>query len=169
MTESDTHTGFELHAAVHVHADPHTVYDTVSDITRMGEWSPENTGGEWLTGTPGRPGSRFHGHNRMEELTWTTECEIVEAEPGSRFSWAVLTGAPDVTASVWSFEMSPGEDGGTELVQRYRLNTLPTGFRQALERLPDEEAAELMRQRREQLRDALHRTVRGIKETLENS
>ncbi|MGJ7909166.1 SRPBCC family protein [Actinopolyspora sp. H202] len=169
MTEPDTDTSFELHAAVHVHADPRTVYDTVSDITRMGEWSPENTGGEWLTDPPGQPGARFHGHNRMEELTWTTECQVLEAEPGSRFSWAVLTGAPDTDASVWSFEITPAEEGGAELVQRYRLSTLPTGFRQALEQLPEDESTELMRQRREQLREALWQTVRAVKETVENA
>jgi uncharacterized protein YndB with AHSA1/START domain len=34
-------------------ASPDALWKMVSDVTRMGEWSPENTGGEWLKGATG--------------------------------------------------------------------------------------------------------------------
>ena len=41
------------------------VWAMVSDLTRMGEWSPENEGGEWLRGAAGaQPGASFRGTNR---------------------------------------------------------------------------------------------------------
>ena len=33
-------------------------------LTRMGEWSPENIGGEWDHGGSGEVGDRSLGHNR---------------------------------------------------------------------------------------------------------
>ena len=39
-------------------------YDMVSDLRRMGEWSPENRGGAWIKGARGPAvGARFKGSN----------------------------------------------------------------------------------------------------------
>lgn len=40
----------ELQASRYVAATAGTVYDLVTDISRMGEWSPENQGGTWSDG-----------------------------------------------------------------------------------------------------------------------
>lgn len=45
-------------ATVTIDASPALLYDLTSDVTRMGEWSPECTSCEWID-TPGEPGSRF--------------------------------------------------------------------------------------------------------------
>ncbi|MDX6233621.1 MAG: hypothetical protein QOH68_2658, partial [Nocardioidaceae bacterium] len=37
-------------ARVQVDAAPEVLYDLVSDVTRMGEWSPETVHCEWLDG-----------------------------------------------------------------------------------------------------------------------
>jgi len=49
--------------SVTIEADRAVVYDLVSDITRMGTWSPECYHATWLT-TPPRAfvGARFVGH-----------------------------------------------------------------------------------------------------------
>jgi hypothetical protein len=39
--------GLHREASLDIHASPEAVYDLVSDLPRMGEWSPENIGGEW--------------------------------------------------------------------------------------------------------------------------
>lgn len=44
-------TSGEVH--VHVDAPPEIVYGVVSDVTRMGEWSPETVKCAWLDGAVG--------------------------------------------------------------------------------------------------------------------
>ena len=44
------------HASIEINASPETVYGMVSDITRMGEWSPEAVGGRWMDGGSGQVG-----------------------------------------------------------------------------------------------------------------
>ena len=46
--------GMHREASLEINASPETVYDLVSDLARMGEWSPENIGGEWQGGGSGK-------------------------------------------------------------------------------------------------------------------
>ncbi|MEP6624365.1 MAG: SRPBCC family protein, partial [Acidimicrobiia bacterium] len=74
-------------------APPEKVWSLVSDITRMGEWSPEARGGEWVKGASGPAvGARFKGRNARGKRSWSTDCHVVECEPGSRFAFAVSSG-----------------------------------------------------------------------------
>ncbi|MGJ7909167.1 SRPBCC family protein [Actinopolyspora sp. H202] len=167
MAEPEIDTRFELHAAVHVHADPRTVYDTVSDITRMGEWSPENTGGEWLD-PPGQPGARFHGHNRGDHRDWTTECEVLEADRPRLFSWGVHGSVNAAETSIWSFEITP-TDGGCLLTQRYVMSELRHGLRVQLAELSEQQAALFLARRRSRLEGGMRHTVRAVKRTIEQA
>jgi len=48
---------------VHIDAPAERVWELVSDITRIGEFSPETFEAEWLDGADGpRAGARFRGH-----------------------------------------------------------------------------------------------------------
>ena len=49
--------GMHREASIDIQASPEAVYDLISDLPRMGEWSPENIGGEWQDGAAagGRP------------------------------------------------------------------------------------------------------------------
>lgn len=48
-----------------VSASPEKVWSLVTDLPRMGEWSPENLGGEWLDGATGAAvGAKFRGNNK---------------------------------------------------------------------------------------------------------
>ena len=70
-------------AKIHIEASPDSVYAMVADITRMGEWSPENTGGKWLGGASGAAvGARFRGTNRAGIAVWATNVTVTAAEPG---------------------------------------------------------------------------------------
>ncbi|MGB8503197.1 SRPBCC family protein, partial [Mycobacterium sp.] len=56
-------------ANVHIDAPPLAVYRLVSDITRMGQWSPECYRCEWLDGATGATvDARFRGHNRLGRI-----------------------------------------------------------------------------------------------------
>jgi Polyketide cyclase / dehydrase and lipid transport len=83
-------SGVETH--VHVEAPPEVVYGVVSDVTRMGEWSPETVKCEWLDGAVGPAvGARFKGANKRGIARWTTKPRVVVADPGREFAFDVDT------------------------------------------------------------------------------
>lgn len=91
-------------------ASPQVLYDLVSDVTRMGEWSPETTSCRWLGGADGpRVGARFRGSNKFGWRRWSTVCTVAAAEPGVRFSFDVK--AMGIPVSRWTYEFSPEGQG----------------------------------------------------------
>ncbi len=103
-------------ASIDVSATPAQVYDLVADISRMGEWSPEATGGVWTQGS-GEVGDWFDGTNKAGEREWTRECEVAAADRGRDFTFVV--GGVEANRTWWSFEMQPAEDGVTQLTERW--------------------------------------------------
>ena len=86
------------------------VWAMVSDVTRMGEWSPENESCEWLAGATGpRPGAKFRGVNRIGKKTWKTVSTIVDAEPGRLFSFRVA--AMGLRVAEWRYSFEPTAAG----------------------------------------------------------
>jgi hypothetical protein len=81
----------------------------------MGEWSPENTGGQWV-GTPAGPtvGARFKGANASDTKTWSTTVTVTDATAPSRFAFRNAVG-PKVF-SEWIYEIEPAEGGAGCLV-----------------------------------------------------
>ena len=69
------------------------VFAAVSDITRMGEWSPECVACRWADGVEGPAvGSKFSGDNvaKAGPITlkkWTTTSEITACEPNAVFEF----------------------------------------------------------------------------------
>ncbi len=90
-------------------APAETLYALVSDVTRMGEWSPENVGGRWLDGATGPSvGARFRGSNRRGRRRWSNTCTVVAADPGHSFAFDVsVIGVP---VSRWTYEFRPDGD-----------------------------------------------------------
>jgi uncharacterized protein YndB with AHSA1/START domain len=96
---------------VAVAASPERVFGLISDITRMGDWSPETIRGEWVPPYDAPAvGARFRGTNRSPNgREWTTECEITECEPGRSFVFRVqLAGGQ---GSEWGYRISPDGNG----------------------------------------------------------
>jgi Polyketide cyclase / dehydrase and lipid transport len=86
-----------------------TLYALVSDVTRMGEWSPENVGGRWLDGaTAPSVGAQFRGSNRRGWRRWSTTCTVIAADPGSVFAFDVSVAG--ISASRWTYEFRPDGD-----------------------------------------------------------
>lgn len=93
-------------------ADAAAVYATVSDVTRMGRWSPETTACRWLDGAVGPVvGARFRGTNRHRLLRWTTTCTVTAADPGRRFAFDVDFGGLPVAH--WAYRFDPTAEGCT--------------------------------------------------------
>jgi len=96
-------------------ASPEHVYSLVSDLPRMGEWSPENQGGAWVKGATGPAvGARFKGRNRHGKKSWSTMATVKVAEPGREFAFDVVVGPFKVAR--WGFRLQ-AVDGGTEVTQ----------------------------------------------------
>jgi uncharacterized protein YndB with AHSA1/START domain len=76
-------------------ASAEQVWAMVSDVTRMGQWSPENEGATWLGAATGpQRGARFRGMNRNGKRRWKTVGRTVaDAETGRRFCLEVSAGA----------------------------------------------------------------------------
>lgn len=108
---------------VNVGAPPEKVWDLVSDITKMGDYSPEVVEAEWLDGATGPAlGARYRGHVRRNEnwpvLYWTT-CEITECRRGEVFEFKVIMG--DRPVNTWRYEFRATEDGDTEVTESFDL------------------------------------------------
>lgn len=122
--------------SLHIDAPPERVWRLVSDITRMGEWSPVCYRCEWLA-EPARPqvGARFKGYNRQGPFRWWTVCEITGAEAGRVFEFRTIDGSLAVgyrgrEMTRWRYELSP--DGiGTRVTESYQVVSFPWLLRPA--------------------------------------
>ena len=113
-----------MHAAVtlHIDAEPQEVWELVSDITKMGTYSPEVFEAEWLGGATGPAvGARYRGHVKRNERgpTYWTECEVTECVPGEVFEFAVVF--KDRPVNTWRYEFAPAPGGGTDVTESFRL------------------------------------------------
>jgi uncharacterized protein YndB with AHSA1/START domain len=112
---------------VHIAVPPGLVWDLVSDVTRIGEFSPETFEAQWLDGVTGpRAGARFRGHVRRNgrgPVYWTT-CTVTAADPDREFAFAV-GGPGGTTANTWRYRLEPAA-GGTDVTESFELpGTLP--------------------------------------------
>lgn len=107
--------------SIDVAADPATVWSLVSDLPRMGEFSPENIGGHWVDGATGAAvGARFRGTNRNGSLRWWTKVTVVECEPRRRLTFDVRTPF-GVRVSRWSYVITPTATGCRLTENWYRV------------------------------------------------
>jgi len=90
-----------------INAPAEQLWRMVSDVTRMGEWSPETTSAEWTGGATGPAvGAKFRGSNRNGKKSWKTACVVVDAEAGRRFAFRSMAGPLFVADWVYEFEES---------------------------------------------------------------
>ncbi|HET7720981.1 MAG TPA: SRPBCC family protein [Acidimicrobiales bacterium] len=125
MTENTVVGNVGREASVVVRADAGVVWSMVTDVTRMGEWSPETVRAEWIDGATGPAvGARFKGENRKGRTRWSTTCEVIESEPGRSFAFAVGKVAKPET--VWRYRFEPVAEG-VKVTESFEL-TKPLGF-----------------------------------------
>jgi len=74
---------------VHVAAPPAEVYRLITDVSRMGEWSPETYECRWIGDIHGPVvGARFKARNRRGRLRWSNSPTVVVADPGREFAFS---------------------------------------------------------------------------------
>src|SRR4051812_33689445 len=109
---------------VHMDAPPEKVWQLVSDITRVGEFSPETFEAEWLGGATGpQIGAKFRGHVKRNEKgpTYWTVCKVTHCEPQRDFGFAVMAAGRPVNH--WRYQLA-ASDGGTDVTESFELEPM---------------------------------------------
>jgi hypothetical protein len=136
------------------------LYDMVSDVTRMGEWSPVCKACWWEEGDSPRVGAWFVGRNELPDRTWKTRSEVVVADPGREFAFIV-----GGSYARWGYRFTPLE-GGTEVTESWEF--LPDAETLFVERFgPDAQAQ--VDNRAEAARTGIAATLAAIKRSAESS
>jgi carbon monoxide dehydrogenase subunit G len=95
------------------------VWSAITDITRMGDWSPECTATRWTNGsTSAAEGAEFEGDNvaKLGSITlkkWTTTSKVSVCEAPRRFAF-VASGM-----TTWTYELEPSGTG-TKVTESFR-------------------------------------------------
>jgi hypothetical protein len=114
--------------SVYIDATPDDVYAHVSDVTRIGERSPECHSARWLDGArPGAVGARFRGHNRSGVAArWSRTCEVVDAVPGRSFAFRTLPQRDPTRrdSTTWAYDLQP-QGPGTQVTHSYEITMMP--------------------------------------------
>jgi len=99
------------------------VYDVVTDVTRVGEWSHECRSSAWVDGSSGPAiGARFRGTSQASWAKWSRTCTITELDPGRRFAYETSSPLHDRTR--WTFDFTDGPSG-TTVRQTYLTLSFP--------------------------------------------
>jgi hypothetical protein len=138
---------------------PESLYDMVSDVTRMGEWSPVCRSCWWDDGDGPRAGAWFTGRNETPERTWETRSQVAVAERGREFAFVV--GGSFVR---WGYTFTP-VDGGTRVTESWEF--LPDGIARFHERFGDDAEAQIA-QRTEAALAGIPITLAAIKQAAES-
>ena len=114
MTERRRHDEVSIDIA----APPERVYELISDITRMGEWSPECRRCTWAKGATGPAvGARFRARNKGGRgPSWFNTPTVTVAEPAREF--AFNRSGPGIGSYTWRYVLTPTATG-TRLTESY--------------------------------------------------
>ena len=109
---------------VEVDAAVEQVWEVVSDVTRVGEWSHECRCARWSGDADGTvPGARFRaatgrvGH-------WSRTSEIVTVEPPCELVWRTVPTRLIPDSTEWRIRLEPA-DGGTRITQSFTVLRAP--------------------------------------------
>ncbi len=137
---------------------PETLYDMVSDVTRMGEWSPVCKACWWDDGEGPRVGAWFTGRNELPERTWETRSQVVAADRGREFAFEVNSGWVR-----WGYTFT-AVDSGTQVTESWEF--LPAGITGFHDRYGDD-ASDQIANRTEAAHQGIPVTLAAIKKAAE--
>ena len=109
-----------IQATIEIDAPPADVWDVVSDVRRMPEFSPELRK-VWVLGRATGTGARFVGVNRRGVVAWPTVSTVVRWEPQQAIAWRTRE-----SGATWLYEVEPAGTG-TRLTGRRILPQFTRG------------------------------------------
>jgi uncharacterized protein YndB with AHSA1/START domain len=131
----------ELRAETEIAAPPARVWETLTDLRRMPEWSPELV--RMVPLKPGglKVGQQYLGLNRRKAVVWPTRSVVAVVEPERTLAWDTRS-----SGARWIYELSP-TGTGTRVVHRRpvpaRLTLISRAFAPLFLGGSDEHAVEL--------------------------
>ncbi|MFC4948595.1 SRPBCC family protein [Pseudonocardia sp. GCM10023141] len=144
-------------ATIEITARPERIYALVSDLPRMGEFSPECRQVEWLDGVAGPvAGARFVGHNRSGPIRWSRRGTVRTAEPGVEFAFSTEEGGREGT--LWRYRLAPSAHG-TVVTESFEVHWIPWWMR----------VVDVLTRRHHQLDRAMGRTLQRLKAVAERA
>lgn len=94
-----------IESSIEIDAPPAAVWDVVSDLKRMGEWSPQCKK-MVVFGSSVMKGTRTFNINHSGKMHWPTNAKVVDFEPGKKIAFRIVE-----NRTVWSYELEPTATG----------------------------------------------------------
>ncbi len=114
-------SGLTREVTVTMAAAPEKVWDLVSDVTRIGEFSPETFEARWTHGATGPAvGARFKGHVKRNGVgpTYWSPCTVTKCVETEVFEFSV--GLDGDAWTNWGYRLE-AEGDGTHVTEYFRL------------------------------------------------
>lgn len=113
-------------ATTQIAAPPDKVYALITDLSRMGEWSPETVKAEWIDGATGPAiGAKFKGSNKLGFFRWSTKPTVEVADAGREFAFVTANKSGSKKYTRWSYKLTPSGDG-TDVTESWEeLGSIP--------------------------------------------
>jgi hypothetical protein len=157
---TDPTAGLRHSESILIARTPDEVYTMISDVTRMGEWSPVCRACWWDEGDGPQTGAWFTGRNETPTRTWETRAQVVTAEPGRTFAFTVGGGWVH-----WAYTCEPAPEG-TKLTESWHFSELGlAGFH---ERYGDDAQAQIA-DRTRAAHEGIPATLAAIKRAAEGA
>ncbi len=121
----------EDHVELDVEAGADVLYAMVSDLPRIGEWSPECEGVDWEGDvTVPAVDTTFMGHNAVgpgRRIRYSRHGRVLVADPGREFAFITDEGGREST--LWRYRFEPQGDGHTRVTEDYEARWIPVWAR----------------------------------------
>jgi hypothetical protein len=156
---TDIVTGATTFVELELDVTAERMWKVITDVTRIGEWSPECVHAAWLD-EPG-VGARYEARNVFPHgFVGEVICEVTEMTAPKRFAWKVLNADDGDHGSSWSYELV---DRGEKVLVRnvFRHEAGLTGLRVYVDENPAQ-AAEILEGRLQELRTNMTKTLRAM-------
>lgn len=179
-TPSSSMTGvlgsWSVTASIDVRCDARSAWSLLTDVARIGEFSPECIAASWADDAPPGVGSRFDGTNLTTatgpdgpyEFEWTRPCVVTAWERPRRFAYTVGDRYDGTPATEWEFVIESVSEGCV-VTQTFRH--LPDGLsgpRHWVEAHPSN-ADQIIASRTADIERGMHATLSAMKGVLESA
>jgi hypothetical protein len=154
---------FGASGSITISAPAEEIYRFIADMTRIGEVSPECTGGAWENDARGE-GAVFIGSNTAGDRTWQRRIRVAVASPSREFAFENMSDAAapfsedDQPLARWRYTFTPDE-GGTRVEETSEFLDHPL-----LETLGEER----MRNRQASNQSGIEQTLANLKVLFES-